>query len=269
MRNPPTASSVSQPGEVHRLERNVLTVPNGIALAAAAMAPVIAVVLNAPAAGPSAGAALPLSFLLAFIACLFVGNTVVQFARELPSAGSFYNYNSQGLGKTAGFFTGWLFWIGYAILAPGLFTALGAFAHDYVLATFHTEVGWWIFSLIGLAIVVALSIRSIKASVQVDLVLLTVEVVVFLVLAIIAIVKGGSGNTPMVFTPAASPTGFSGVGLGVVFGILSFIGFDAAATLGEETRNPRRNVPLAVGGALLFVGVFYFFVMYALTAGYG
>lgn len=269
MRNPPTASSVPQSGEVHRLERNVLTVPNGIALAAAAMAPVIAVVLNAPAAGPSAGAALPLSFLLAFIACLFVGNTVVQFARELPSAGSFYNYNSQGLGKTAGFFTGWLFWIGYAILAPGLFTALGAFAHDYVLATFHTEVGWWIFSLIGLAIVVALSIRSIKASVQVDLVLLTVEVIVFLVLAIIAIVKGGSGNTAMVFTPAASPTGFSGVGLGVVFGILSFIGFDAAATLGEETRNPRRNVPLAVGGALLFVGVFYVFVMYALTAGYG
>ena len=269
MRNPSTASSVPSSGEIHRLERNVLTVPNGIALAAAAMAPVIAVVLNAPAAGPSAGAALPLSFLLAFIACLFVGNTVVQFARELPSSGSFYTYNSQGLGKTAGFFTGWLFWIGYAILAPGLFTALGAFAHDYVLATFHTEVGWWVFSLIGLAIVVALSIRSIKASVQVDLVLLTVEVVVFLLLAIIAIVKGGSGNTAVVFTPSASPTGFSGVGLGVVFGILSFIGFDAAATLGEETRNPRRNVPLAVGGALLFVGVFYVFVMYALTAGYG
>ncbi len=120
-----------------------------------------------------------------------------------------------------------------------------------------------------MAIVVGLSIRSIKASVQVDLVLLVIEVAVFLLLAIIAIAKGGSGNSAAVFTPAASPTGFSGVGLGVVFGILSFIGFDAAATLGEETRNPRRNVPLAVGGALLFVGVFYVFVMYALTAGYG
>ncbi len=269
MRNPPIASSTPQPNVVHRLERNVLTVPNGIALAAAAMAPVIAVVLNAPAAGPAAGAALPLSFLLAFIACLLVGNTVVQFARELPSSGSFYTYNSQGLGKTAGFFTGWLFWIGYAILAPGLFTALGAFAHDYVLSSFHTEIPWWIFSLAGLAIVVGLSIRSIKASVQVDLVLLVIEVVVFLLLAIIAIAKGGGGNTLAYFTPSASPTGFSGVGLGVVFGILSFIGFDAAATLGEETRNPRRNVPLAVGGALLFVGVFYVFVMYALTAGYG
>src|SRR5260370_32609156 len=119
-----------------------------------------------------------------------------------------------------------------------------------------------------MAIVVGLSIRSIKASVQVDLTLLSMEVIVLLVLAVIAIARGGSGNSLTVFTPGASPTGFSGVGLGVVFGILSFIGFDAAATLGEETRNPRRNIPLAVGGALIIVGVFYVFVMYALTAGY-
>lgn len=269
MANPSMGSSPGTSQQVHRLEKNVLSVPNGIALAAAAMAPVIAVVLNAPAAGPVAGAALPLSFLLAFIACLFVGNSVVQFARRLPSAGSFYTFNSHGLGKTAGFFTGWLFWIGYAILSPGLFTALGAFAHDYVASTFNADVPWWVFSLVCMAIVVGLSIRSIKASVQVDLTLLIIEVLVFLLLAVFAIVRAGSNNTPTVFTPSASPTGFSGVGLGVVFGILSFIGFDAAATLGEETRNPRRNVPLAVGGALIMVGVFYVFIMYALTVGYG
>jgi amino acid transporter len=72
----------------------------------------------------------------------------------------------------------------------------------------------------------------------------------------VAILHGGRGNTPKAFLPASSPTGFSGMGLGVAFGILSFIGFDAAATLGEETRNPRRNVPLAVAGALGAVGVF-------------
>ncbi len=269
MANPFMNSSQGTAQGAQRLEKNVLSVPNGIALAAAAMAPVFAVVLNAPAAGPVAGAALPLSFLLAFIACLFVGNSVVQFARRLPSAGSFYTFNSHGLGKSAGFFTGWLFWIGYAILAPGLFTAFGAFAHDYFVSTFNADIPWWIFSFIGMAVVVGLSIRSIKASVQVDLTLLVVEMLVFSLLAVIAIVKAGSNNTVAVFSPASSPTGFSGVGLGVVFGILSFIGFDAAATLGEETRNPRRNVPLAVGGALIIVGVFYVFVMYALTVGYG
>lgn len=252
-----------------QLQRGVLSVPNGIAMAAAAMAPVLAVVLNAPAAGPSAGAALPLSFLIAFVACLFVGNTVVQFSRRLPSAGSFYTFNTQGLGQAAGFFTGWLFWIGYALLAPGLFCAFGAFVHDYVLLTFDKDVSWVLFSLAAMALVLGLSARSIKASVNIDLTLLAAEVVIFLVLAVVAVANAGDGNTAAVLLPTSAPDGISGVGLGVVFGILSFIGFDAAATLGEETRNPRRNVPLAVGGALGFVGLFYVFVMYALVAGYG
>ncbi len=263
------SNSISTAASPHRLERGVLNIPNAIALSAAAMAPVLAVVLNAPAAGPQAGGALPLSFLVAFIACLLVGNSVVQFARRLPSAGSFYTFNSAGLGSSAGFYTGWLFWIGYAILAPGLFTAFGSFVHDYFVATFNSNVPWWLFSLLAMLIILGLSLRSIRASVNVDLVLLFLEVVIFLVLSVLAIVHGGSGNTIKSFLPSSSPHGVSGVGLGVVFGILSFIGFDAAATLGEETKNPKRNVPMAVSGALISVGVFYVFAMYALTTGYG
>jgi len=261
--HPPSSTSKEQ-----RLQSGVLTIPNAIALSAAAMAPVLAVVLNAPAAVPASGAALPLSFLISFIAAALVGNTVVQFARQFPSAGSFYTFNSKGLGPAAGFFTGWLFWIGYAMLAPGLFSAFGAFVHDYLVSTFHASVPWWVFSLGAMAIVFGLSLRSIKASVNLDLTLLVVEVVIFLVLGGLAIATAGSGNTATVFLPSSSPTGFTGVGLGVVFGLLSFIGFDAAATLGEETRNPKRSIPLAVIGALAAVGVFYVLLMYALTAGY-
>jgi len=262
-KSPPTQAPKS-----HRLQAGILTIPNAIALSAAAMAPVLAVVLNAPAAASAAGAALPLSFLIAFIAAALVGNTVVQFARQFPSAGSFYTFNSKGLGPAAGFFTGWLFWIGYAILAPGLFTAFGAFVHDYVLSTFNADIQWWLFSLAAMAIILGLSLRSIKASVNLDLALLVIEVVIFLILGVTAIATAGTGNTAAVFLVSASPTGFSGVGLGVVFGLLSFIGFDAAATLGEETRNPKRSIPLAVIGALGAVGVFYVLMMYALTAGY-
>ena len=100
-----------------------------------------------------------------------------------------------------------------------------------------------------MALVFVLSLRSIKASVRVDLTLLGFEIVVFSVLAIISIVKGGSGNTLHYFTPGASSKGVSGVGLGAVFGVLSFIGFESAAVLGEESRNPRRNIPTAVIGA--------------------
>lgn len=255
--------------EMGRLRPGILSVPNGIALAAAAMAPVIAVVLNAPAAAPVAGAAVPLAFLIAFVSCLFMGNTVVQFARRLPSAGSFYTFNSAGLGTNAGFATGWLFWIGYAMLAPGLMTALGAFSADYVEGTFGVSVPWPLFSVAALAIVVGLSVRSIVASVRIDLALLLAEIAVFSLLLVIAVATAGEGNSTRLYSFSGSPDGFSGVGLGVVFGILSFVGFDAAATLGEETKNPRRNVPLAVAGALIGVGLFYVFATYALAAGYG
>jgi len=100
-RPPPDPAAPAQ-----QLQRGVLTIPNAIALSAAAMAPVLAVVLNAPAAAPAAGAALPLSFAISFVAAAFVGNTVVQFSRQFSSAGSFYTFNSKGLGPAAGFFTG-------------------------------------------------------------------------------------------------------------------------------------------------------------------
>jgi amino acid transporter len=251
-----------------RLQKNVLSVWNCIALSVALMGPVLAVVLNAPAAGPSTGEALPLAFLIALIVIIFVGNTVVQFSRVLPSAGSFYTFTARGLGGGAGFFTGWMFFGAYALLMPGLFGAVAAFAHDYVKTTFNAEIPWWIYAGVFMAIVVVLSVRSIRTSVRVDLTLLTVEVIVFLILATIAIANAGSGNTWAAFSPSSAPNGLSGVGLGVVFGILSFIGFDAAAVLGEESREPRRIIPLAVGGSVIGVGVFYVYVMYGLTAGY-
>jgi amino acid transporter len=250
------------------MQRNAVSLAGCIALAAAAMAPALAVLLNAPAAAPAAGGALPLAFLLAFLVCLLTGNTVIHFARQLPpSAGSFYAYNCQGLGKTGGFFTGWLFALGYAILAPGLFTALGDFSSAYVRATLGVAVPWWLFSLAGLTLVLILSLWGIRASVRVDLALLLVEVGVFLALALAVLARAGAGRALGGFAPAASPGGWAGIGQGVVFGILSFIGFDAAATLSEETRAARRNVPLAVLGTLVLGGLFYLVVVSAMVAG--
>src|SRR6202042_3879725 len=115
-----------------RLARNILSLPNCLALSAALMAPVLAVILNAPAGGADAGAALPLAFLIAFIAALFVGNTVIEFAKKLSSAGSFYTFCSRAMGSLAGFFTGWLYAGAFVVLMIGLFTANGAFLRSYL-----------------------------------------------------------------------------------------------------------------------------------------
>jgi amino acid transporter len=252
-----------------RLLGGQLSMPNCIALSAAVMAPVIAVVLNAPAAAPNGQGALPLSFLAAFVGTAFVAVVVIQFSKRLPSSGLFYTYNGHALGGGAGFYTGWAYFAAYVMFAVGLFCATGSFLHTYLLSQFSVNINWWILSLIQMALIWVLSLRSIRASVRIDLTLLAFEMITFSVLAIIAIAKAGDHNTLKYFTPSSTTAGVKGVGLAAVFGILSFVGFESAAVLGEETKRPRRNVPLAVGGATLVVGVFYVFMMYTLSAGYG
>jgi amino acid transporter len=72
------------------------------------------------------------------------------------------------------------------------------------------------------------------------------------------------------FNPHNAPEGtFTGVGKGMVFAILAFIGFEASAPLGEEAKNPRRAIPRAVVYSCLGIGLFYVLLSYAWVFGEG
>jgi amino acid transporter len=71
------------------------------------------------------------------------------------------------------------------------------------------------------------------------------------------------------FFPSPDHHGWAGVGYGMVFAVMSFGGFEAAATLGEETDNPRRNIPIALLGSLLGSGLLYVVISYAQIIGFG
>jgi hypothetical protein len=91
---------------------------------------------------------------------------------------------------------------------------------------------------------VFLSFRGITGSLKTAAILFVVEVAVIVLLSAIVLAQGGAhGLTLEPLSPASSPNGLSGLALGMVFGILSFVGFEAATTLGEEVRNPHRNIP--------------------------
>jgi amino acid transporter len=92
---------------------------------------------------------------------------------------------------------------------------------------------------------------------------------VFLALSFFMIFKAGSANTLQVFNPAHAQGQWSGVFKGVVYSILAFQGFECAAPLGEEARNPRRTIVQATLFSALIVGVFYFICSYAAVVGWG
>src|SRR4029450_196447 len=93
---------------------------------------------------------------------------------------------------------------------------------------------------------------------------------VFVALSLWMILSNTGDLTLQTFNPPTNEVGtFEGTFKGMVFAILAFIGFEAAAPLGEEARNPRRTIPRAVIGSALIVGLFYVFSSYAWVIGTG
>lgn len=110
---------------------------------------------------------------------------------------------------------------------------------------------------------------AITLSTRLTLVIEGVSVLLIALLAIVILAKVGSAGplTAQPFNPTTRP--LNTIGLAAVSGFLSFAGFEGAATLGEETRNPRRNIPLAILAAVVGTGMFYVAITYAQTVGFG
>ena len=256
----------------NELRRGVVSLPQTIAQSLSTMAPAMSGAFITYLAAIKAGGATPLSFLLAMIACLFIGGVVGQFALHLPSAGSLYTYTCRGLGSFWGFVTGWGYafgfaWAGVAVLAGG-----GAYI-GLVMANLGAPSvlqKWWLWFALGIILYFLLSYYDIRFSTRSELVFAALTSATLLLLAAIIVGKGGAhGNTIKAFSPSAAGVSWTLVIGGLTFAILSFTGFETAAVLAEETSNPRRNVPFAVIGAVIAGGLFYIFVTYATSIGYG
>jgi amino acid transporter len=151
-----------------------------------------------------------------------------------------------------------------------LFSAMGGFGHDFLETQFSVNIPWWVISAVIMAIIWFIGSRGISGSAKTALIFLVLEVGVLLSLFATIIGKGGaSGNTIAPFNPAHSLTGVSGIGYGMLWGILMFVGFESAGTLGEETREPRRSVPRALMFAVVLIGIVYVISGYATAIGYG
>ncbi len=92
--------------------------------------------------------------------------------------------------------------------------------------------------------------RSVRLSTRTSLAIEGISVLVILILAAIVLARGGAHGLNTVPFQIGS-AGISAIGLASVFGFLSFAGFEGAATLGEETENPRRAIPRALAAAVL------------------
>ena len=212
-----------------------------------------------------AGFASPLVVLITFAGSLCCAMSIAEFARRVPSAGWCYTYNSRGLGRTAGFLTGWMMVFGYAMIVPGGVALTSAYASILLADEGHVTIAPWALFPVILAAVVLLAYLGIRISSSADLLLVAGEMAVIAALAITILVKIGPAHySAAVFSPASAPSGeFSDFTNAMIYGITAFAGFEAAAALGEEARNTRRSVPASIVGIVLVTGVFYLLVVLA------
>jgi amino acid transporter len=113
-----------------------------------------------------------------------------------------------------------------------------------------------------------LGYRNIQLSSRVLAVLLTAEIAIVLVLDLVIVARGGQhGFSTGIVNPHAI---FSGsVGIGLLFALISYVGFEATAIFRDEARDPDRTIPRATYAALILIGVFYTVTSWALISAWG
>lgn len=256
--------------------RRELNIWEAIGMSVAGASPSLAMAFSGPGVAALAGRAAALSFLFAAVTCIFIGYAFMLLARKYNSAGSVYGFVGASIGPRSGFFSGWAMVLMYFV-----FTAGSAAASGYFVADLFSDLGWWhnasfIWFAIPIAAIIWLTASGLaRRSTRALLLIESVTVCLLLILMIVILVKVGTGHglnggtlTLSVFTP---PPGVNlhALVLGSVFGFLAFTGFEAAGALGEETVNPGREIPRAIGVSILAIAIFYVACIAVQSLGFG
>jgi len=262
-----------------RLRRN-LTVWQAVGLSVALMAPSMAANINPQFTAQTVGRAVPLAFLFAAIGVLLVGYGFVRLCQYYQHSGSVYAFVGSTLGPRAGVVSGLALFATYVFYGVVTASATGLLGSDFLhkVGIWDNPGRWGPFLLAALALAGSLALTIAPAKRGTSTLLLievaTIALILFVCLIVLVRVLGNAapdGGSQHFTLDVFKPTGIgtSTVFLGIVFGFLSFAGFEAASTLGEETENPRRDIPRAILGTAIFGGVYFVVVTSIEMMGFG
>ncbi|WIY06785.1 APC family permease [Amycolatopsis mongoliensis] len=198
----------------------------------------------------------PLSFvLLAPVLALF-GVGYAAMSRYITNAGAFYPSVAHGIGRSAGTAVAYVTVLAYSSIQTGVFGLFGLSVSTWLNTTFGAALPWWPIALLTVLVVGAGGVLRIDLDAKVLGVALGLEVAVLVVLDIGMFSHPAGGGVSLV--PLAPSSLFTaGVGAVFAFSIAVFLGFEGAATYGEECRDPRRTVGRATFVAIGLTAVLY------------
>ncbi len=179
-------------------------------------------------------------------------------------------------GTAPGFFSGWALLGTYFAFTCASTAEAGAFGIAFLSGTgIDKSADYVVIAMIAAVIIALLAFGDIRVATRSLLGFEGISVTLIVILMVVIVVKliGGSSPQHQGITldafkiPGGTP--FSAVATASVFGFLSFAGFEGAASLGEETDNPRREIPRAIRTAAVASGIFYILCILVQTWGFG
>ncbi|MBS0316552.1 MAG: amino acid permease [Proteobacteria bacterium] len=246
-------------------------------------------VLTGTAAAQYAGPGIILSFILAGVACAFVGLCYSELAAMIPVCGSTYTYTYATLGELFAWIIGWdlileyamgaatvaVGWSGYVV---SLLHNVGVHIPPQLAAAPATVVkladGTTVEGVVNLPAILIVAVLTLmlifgtRESARVNNIMVTIKVIV--VIAFIALgvffIKEANWHP---FIPKNSGEfgkfGWSGILRGSAVVFFAFIGFDAVSTAAQEAKRPQRDMPIGILGSLVICTLLYIAVAGVLT----
>jgi amino acid transporter len=250
------------------LKRNNLSLVEAIGQSVCSLSPTFTPALAVAVVGGMAGSAGWLVYLLATISLVIVGINIGKLAKRIPAAGSFFLYVSRTLGPSWGLLSGWAMLAAYLFTAVALSVAASIFFKDFIGAIgIKAVVPNFIIYIVISALVFALAYRDVKFSTRLGLTLEVLSVAAIIVVCYIIWKNLGFKMDP-VQDHLVGARSFVHIGPPIVFAIFSWVGYESAATLAKEIRNPEVVVPRAIIATAIIVGIFFTATTYIITFGF-
>jgi APA family basic amino acid/polyamine antiporter len=218
------------------------------------------------------GPSILLSFVLAGVTCAFSALSYAELASSIPVSGSAYTYAYATLGELVAWIIGWDLILEYGVSVAAIAVGWGQYFNELLDSAF----GWTLpESLAGppgeggtvnlpavfvVLAVAALLISGVRKSTRTNTIMVFIKTAILLLFIVLAFTAFNSDNLTPFFRG-----GSDGVVTAAALIFFAYIGFDAISTSGEETKNPQRDLPIAIIGSLAIATVLYCLVAVAAT----
>src|SRR5579864_815900 len=250
-------------------------------------APISAMLFNTPlVVGYGNGLGAPAAFIFATVVLTIFSVGYVAMSRKVTTAGGFYSYISHGLGREFGLGSGFAAVVAYSVFEASLCGGFAFFLNQKLsqIGT-ATGAGWlngiqWPWLAILMVVLISLiTYFDIRITARLLGFFLIGEILFLLIFDAAMLVRGATTSTAFTveaLNPIKAFQGFGASGtivaglasIGLFFAFWSWVGFEMAPNYGEESKEPKRIVPMAMYISVIGLGVFYTITSWAPFAGY-